>query len=180
MSSLLVSMRTPLPFLLNPCSLVILPLRWCSTRSGAPLATRAVSTLFEPDGIRVWRLAARTLANRFLNQLLFLLMFISCSVVSCVQNLSWTGWNVVCSKVYEKLISGMYLGELFRQVDFGKNWRTWYLLFICSRCYWRPPLPRGGHDENSWWAQLSSNLIHLGDQERCERWHFIQKISLLI
>ena len=76
--------------------------------------------------------------------------------------------------------AGMYLGELFRQVDFGKNWRTWNLLFICSRCYWRPPLPRGGHDENSWWAQLSSNLIHLGDQERCERWHFIQKIYLLI
>ena len=53
-----------------------------------------------------------------------------CSVVSCVQNLSWTGWNLVCSKVYEKLISGMYLGELFRQVVFSKNSGTWNLLSI--------------------------------------------------
>ena len=31
---------------------------------------------------------------------------------------------MVCSKVYEKLISGMYLGELFRQVVFSKNFRN--------------------------------------------------------
>ena len=55
-------------------------------------------------------------------------MFIFSSVVGCVQNLSWAGWNVVCLKVYEKLISGMYLGELFRQVVFSKNSGTWNLL----------------------------------------------------
>ena len=60
----------------------------------------------------------------FISAVICLLMFIFCFVISCIQNFSWTGWKVVCSKVYEKLISGMYLGELFRQVVFSKNFRN--------------------------------------------------------
>ena len=95
-----------------------------------------------------------------------------------------------CCKLCPKLIvnrlkSGLFKG-LWKADQWDVPWRTFQtggfqqkfrnlkstfysIPGAIGGCRQAPPLPRGGRDENSRWARLSPNSIHLGDWERWAR-----------